>query len=190
MFGKKRYNMHITRPVFIFTWVCYLSIEAWPHCNFAIICCPSLASEFWEETWRGNQPRRGRTGADPPVAERNGGEISCTREATENRAGNRRGVEDASRVTMASIFQFCIPAPTGRSPPLALGRKGIDPFGLGGSWNPCRRKRIRIMRVSRKEPGSSASASHLQAKEAASEQRKLDFLGYLLWCRCTLRQML
>ena len=145
-----------TRPVFHFHVVCYLSIELWACDHIAI--SPSLVSVV-TLGGRGDLERQpATTGSQeliPPVAESNGREISCTREATENRAGNRRGVEDASRVTIHGHHLSL------------LGRKGIDPLGLGGS---CRRKRIRIMRVSRKEPVSSASASHLQAKQPQSRR--------------------
>lgn len=63
--------------------------------------------------------------------------ISCTREATENRAENRRGGRERASPSPSRG------RPAGRSLPLSfsrssLGRKGNDPFGLEGLWNPGR----------------------------------------------------
>jgi hypothetical protein len=109
--------MHKTRPVFHFR-VGMLSFDRdVTTLQFRHRCSPSLASEATSHD--------GVAGADPPVEESNGGEISCTREATENRDENRR-VEDASRVTMASISNSVSPPrPAGRHLSLLGGKASI-----------------------------------------------------------------
>lgn len=111
---------------------------------------PSLASAT-----RGDRPRRDRRSRSPRLRKATAARFRVREKRQKTALKSKTDEDDASRVTMASISK----SPAGRSPPPSLSRsllgwKGIDPFGLGGGLcNPCRRKRIRVTRVSRKEPG-------------------------------------